>query len=196
VELEVPLKYNNARLLLAPVVYSGRTEAYTDSRNTELRDAIRQGDNTSNLFNHDLVRGFGMEFGIKRVLNEPEKYKYVYKAPLYWGVLVGVHYVTLEYEDAAWTPIEEDGINFLEPQLATFKDQILRLDVGPIIGGKTYTDNFHVDYFIGASYRFAGNLGETKERREHNDLNVLGHAYRGFLIRGGITFNVHLVRAD
>lgn len=181
-EWEERLKWKNTRLLVAPMLYLGRTQSYTDSRNNNLRFAADLP--STLLFRNDRVSGFGTEVGLKRSFFRP--FRPFLRPEWYLMVSLSAHRIALQYEDAVWQAREENGATYLSPALVRFKDKISRLDLSLSVGQKVVINHVSIDGFAGVSWRMNHTERSAVERnRFHNLADWFDHAYRGLALRAG-----------
>lgn len=181
-ELETGVNKKSPILLsVAPIIYSGTTSQYNNTRNIP-------PDNSKNSYSTDNVGGVGGELMAKFTrITDPIRIKMIYG-----GVGLGYHNINLTFEDYNWTPYQQDGLEYYSYNLGPQEETIKRVDVFGVFGGRIYVNKaFYLDGNVGLMYQKSSISSTLLVNRDHLN-GPLDYGYTGLNYRFNFTVGISL----
>ncbi|MES2628065.1 MAG: hypothetical protein V4616_03765 [Bacteroidota bacterium] len=172
-DFETGFQSKNPMLLsLSPVIYTGETYIYSNTRNI--------GPDNERTSNGDLVSGFGAEAQLKmaRVIDADNLFM------LYGGVGLGYHDISLKFTDFGWSTYREDGLEYYEYGIGDEKERIKRVDVFVNLGLRAYV-NRRIYFDLSAGFVYQNSTITTTQSfsRPHRS-GILDFGNQGANLRG------------
>ncbi len=184
-DFETGFKQNRNPILLSvsPIIYSGSTAMYRDTRSN--------GPDNERIYNsNDEVSGTGVELQLKitKVVDPRELFM------VFAGVGMGYHNINLKFQDYTWNQYQEEGLTYYQYTLGDQSEKIQRFDIFANLGLRTYINRF---FYFEASAGFSSQnptITSSLYQTRRHDNGAIDYGYSGINVRGNIAIGFSLFR--
>ncbi|WP_020529428.1 hypothetical protein [Flexithrix dorotheae] len=177
IDVEKEIREQKNAVMLGTYIYKGTTDRYADQRNLN-------NSQVNSSYQNDEVSGLGIE-SLYKFFMVPNQ-----NASPYLAAGLGFHHIKLKYLDGGWTPVERDGLEYLELVTENQEETINRLDIIGLIGYKqSFKSGFLFDFFIGPVLKNS-QITNTQNSPRVQDNPLYHYGFDGVTLRTGFSLGM------